>query len=65
MIPRSRTPSGSALLDARNATTVQVVRDVRARLIGDARARLQGGRPADAAALLDAAESLGWRCRSR
>jgi len=47
------------LLDARNPTTVQVVRDVRARLISEARARLQGGRPTDAAALLDAAESLG------
>jgi protein TonB len=47
------------LLDARHPTTVQVVRDVRARLISDARARLQGGRPTDAAALLDAAESLG------
>jgi protein TonB len=47
------------LLDARNPTTVQVVRDVRARLVSDARARLQGGRPTDASALLDAAESLG------
>jgi protein TonB len=47
------------LLDVRNPTTVQVVRDVRARLISDARARLQGGRPTDATALLDAAESLG------
>jgi protein TonB len=47
------------LLDARHATTVQVVRDVRARLISEARARLQGGRPGDATALLDAAESLG------
>jgi len=47
------------LLDARHPTTVQVVRDVRTRLISDARARLQGGRPTDAAALLDAAESLG------
>ena len=47
------------LLDVRHPTTVQVVRDVRARLISDARARLSGGRPADAAALLDAAESLG------
>jgi periplasmic protein TonB len=47
------------LLDARHPTTVQVVRDVRTRLISEARARLQGGRPADAAALLDAAESLG------
>ena len=47
------------LLDARNATTVQVVRDVRARLMTEARARLSGGRAADASALLDAAESLG------
>jgi protein TonB len=47
------------LLDVRHPTTVQVVRDVRTRLISEARARLQGGRPADAAALLDAAESLG------
>jgi TonB family protein len=47
------------LLDVRHPTTVQVVRDVRARLISDARARLTAGRPTDAAALLDAAESLG------
>jgi protein TonB len=47
------------LLDVRNPTTVQVVRDVRARLLTDARARLGSGRPADAAAMLDAAESLG------
>jgi protein TonB len=47
------------LLDVRNPTTVQVVRDVRGRLISEARARLSGGRPADAGALLDAAESLG------
>ena len=47
------------LLDVRHPTTVQVVRDVRARLISEARARLQGGRPTDANALLDAAESLG------
>jgi protein TonB len=47
------------LLDVRHPTTVQVVRDVRARLISEARARLSGGRPADAGALLDAAESLG------
>jgi periplasmic protein TonB len=46
-------------LDVRHATTVQVVRDVRARLISEARTRLQGGRPTDANALLDAAESLG------
>jgi TonB family protein len=47
------------LIDARHATTVQVVRDVRSRLISEARARLTGGRPADASAMLDAAESLG------
>ncbi|HYJ41892.1 MAG TPA: TonB family protein [Steroidobacteraceae bacterium] len=46
-------------LDVRHPTTVQVVRDVRARLVSEARARLQGGRPTDANALLDAAESLG------
>jgi TonB family protein len=47
------------LLDVRHPTTVQVVREVRTRLISDARSRLTAGRPADAAALLDAAESLG------
>jgi protein TonB len=47
------------LLDVRHPTTVQVVRDVRARLVSEARARLSGGRPTDANALLDAAESLG------
>ena len=47
------------LLDVRHATTVQVVRDVRARLISEARKSLSGGRPNDAAPLLDAAESLG------
>lgn len=47
------------LLDVRHPTTLQVVRDVRARLISDARGRLTAGRPTDAAALLDAAESLG------
>jgi TonB family protein len=47
------------LLDVRNPTTVQVVKDVRSRLIADARAKLSGGRAADAAALLDAAEGLG------
>jgi len=46
-------------LDVRHPTTVQVVRDVRARLISEARTRLQGSRPTDANALLDAAESLG------
>jgi TonB family protein len=47
------------LLDVRHPTTVQVVKDVRARLLSDARARLAAGRPADAAPLIDAAESLG------
>jgi protein TonB len=47
------------LLDVRHPTTVQVVRDVRAKLISEARARLSAARPADAGALLDAAESLG------
>ncbi len=46
-------------LDPRHATTVQVVRDVRARLVSEARARLTAGRPSDAAPLIDAAESLG------
>jgi protein TonB len=47
------------LLDVRHPTTVQVVRDVRSRLISEARSRLGSGRHADASALLDAAESLG------
>ena len=47
------------LLDVRNPTTLQVVKDVRTRLISEARARLSANRPADAAALADAAESLG------
>jgi protein TonB len=47
------------LLDPRNPTTVQVVRDVRARLLSDARSRLSANKPAEAAALLDAAEGLG------
>jgi periplasmic protein TonB len=46
-------------LDPRHATTLQVVRDVRARLLTEARARLTAGRPSDAAPLIDAAESLG------
>ena len=46
-------------LDPRHATTVQVVRDVRARLVSDARSRISAGRPSEAAPLLDAAESLG------
>ena len=46
-------------LDPRNATTIQVVRDVRARLVSEARARISAGRPSDAAPLIDAAESLG------
>ena len=47
------------LLDVRNPTTVQVVRDVRARLISEARARISSSKAGEAAALLDAAESLG------
>jgi protein TonB len=47
------------LLDVRNPTTVQVVRDVRSRLVAEARARLASNKPAEAAAFLDAAESLG------
>jgi periplasmic protein TonB len=45
-------------LDPRSPVTAQVVRDVRARLVGEARARLTAGRPSDAAPLIDAAESL-------
>jgi periplasmic protein TonB len=47
------------LLDVRHPTTVQVVRDVRARLLSEARSRLTAGRPSEAAPLIDAAESLG------
>jgi TonB family protein len=47
------------LLDSRNPATVQVVRDVRARLLTEARGRLTANKPAEAAALIDAAESLG------
>lgn len=46
-------------LDPRNPITLQVVKDVRARLVSDARARISAGRPNDASALIDAAESLG------
>jgi TonB family protein len=47
------------LLDVRNPTTVQVVKDVRSRLVTEARARISGGRAAEAAPFIDAAESLG------
>jgi len=47
------------LLDVRHPTTVQTVRDVRARLLTETRSRLAAKRTDDAAALLDAAESLG------
>jgi protein TonB len=47
------------LLDVRNPVTVQVVRDVRSRLVSEARARLSANKPAEASALLDAAEGLG------
>jgi protein TonB len=47
------------LLDVRNPTTVQVVKEVRARLISEARARLGANKPNEAAQLIDAAEGLG------
>ena len=47
------------LLDPRNATTVQVVRDVRSRLVAEARSRISANKPAEAAQFLDSAESLG------
>jgi protein TonB len=47
------------LLDVRHPTTVQVVRDVRTRLIAEARTRVAAKQATEAAALLDAAESLG------
>ncbi|HEV8441987.1 MAG TPA: energy transducer TonB [Steroidobacteraceae bacterium] len=47
------------LLDVRNPTTVQVVKDVRSRLVAEARSRVSAGKAADAAPFLDAAESLG------
>ncbi len=47
------------LLDVRNPTTVQVVKDVRTRLIAEARSRVSGGKATEAAPFLDAAESLG------
>jgi protein TonB len=47
------------LLDVRHPTTIQVVRDVRARLLTETRSRLAANRAGEAAPLLDAAESLG------
>jgi protein TonB len=47
------------LLDVRHPTTVQVVREVRTRLIAEARARVASKQVTEAAAFLDAAESLG------
>jgi protein TonB len=47
------------LLDVRHPTTVQVVKDVRTRLIAEARGRISSNRAAEAAAFIDAAESLG------
>lgn len=47
------------LLDVRNPVTVQVVRDVRARLVTEARSKVTSGRAAEAAPFIDAAESLG------
>src|SRR5262245_58304667 len=47
------------LLDVRNPTTVQVVRDVRAKLISEARSRLAANKAGEAAAFVEAAEGLG------
>ncbi len=47
------------LLDVRHPTTVQVVRDVRSRLIAEARTRVAAKQTSEATAFLDAAESLG------
>lgn len=47
------------LLDVRHPTTVQVVRDVRTRLIAEARAKVAAKQIPEAIAFLDAAESLG------
>jgi len=47
------------LLDVRNPTTVQVVRDVRARLVAEARSRLAANKPGEAAQFVEAAEGLG------
>jgi protein TonB len=47
------------LLDVRNPTTVQVVKEVRTRLVAEARSRLAANKTAEAAAFIDAAESLG------
>jgi TonB family protein len=47
------------LLDVRNPTTVQVVKEVRTRLVSEARARLGANKPSEAAQFLDAAEGLG------
>jgi protein TonB len=47
------------LLDVRNPTTVQVVKEVRTRLVAEARSRLAANKAAEAAAFIDAAESLG------
>ena len=47
------------LLDVRNPVTVQVVRDVRARLLTEARSKVTSGKAGEAAPFIDAAESLG------
>ncbi|HTU66962.1 MAG TPA: TonB family protein [Steroidobacteraceae bacterium] len=47
------------LLDVRNPTTLQIVKDVRSRLVSEARAKIASGKGAEAGAFLDAAESLG------
>lgn len=47
------------LLDVRNPVTVQTVKDVRARLVTEARTRISAGRGNEAGPFIDAAESLG------
>jgi TonB family protein len=47
------------LLDVKNPITMQVVKDVRSRLILDARTALAANHPNEAAPLIDAASSLG------
>jgi protein TonB len=47
------------LLDVRHPTTVQVVRDVRSRLMSEARSRLAAKQVGEAAAFIEAAEGLG------
>lgn len=47
------------LLDVKNPLTVQVVKDVRARVVSEARAKISAGKGTEAIPFLEAAESLG------